>query len=304
MSLFVMLAPGAKRDVARAQNAPQSPTAQSAPELPAPDAPALSAADKQLIAAVYAHDFAAVERAVAADANVNCRSDALPRDCLNPHAKPPLLTPLIIALFGDKSQRDPRITAFLLERGADPNLASTDGLFPLSMAASDGDLKLVELLMAHDADPNAAPARTEAPLAEACYRGHLEVAQLLFARGARLETPGQVGCTALFRAVGFNNSPAVAQWLLKAGANPNALNDLGATPLHHAVEYGYADSAKILVAAGANPDLAAAKGQTPRGLARRFAESTIAKYQAKNRFPDQTPAEIQAQLLAALGDEK
>lgn len=187
----------------------------------------------------------------------------------------------------------------MLDHGADPNLAGS-GQLALNIAASTGDLETVKALLAHGADPNASPDGKESALAEACDRGHLEIAQLLFAHGAKLETPGQVGCTALFRAVGYSNSPPVARWLLSVGANPNAPNSVGATPLHHAVEYGCVDSVRILMAAGADPNLADKNGRTPLSLARAYPRSIIAKYQGSGRHPRQSATAIQRQLLAAL----
>lgn len=58
-----------------------------------------------------------------------------------------------------------------------------------------------------------------------------------------------------------------AKQLIAAGANPNAVGDMGETPLHVAVRQGAADIVEALVAAGARPDIRSEFGDTPLSLA-------------------------------------
>jgi ankyrin repeat protein len=77
------------------------------------------------------------------------------------------------------------LTGYLLEQGADPNAAKTDGVHPLHLAAQRGDLPIVSLLLAHGADINARDSKGWTPLDRAGKWKHPEVAEYLRRRGGR-----------------------------------------------------------------------------------------------------------------------
>ncbi|WP_338461313.1 ankyrin repeat domain-containing protein [Synechococcus elongatus IITB7] len=54
------------------------------------------------------------------------------------------------------------------------------------------------------------------------------------------------------------------QVLIEAGANVNAIGDMGETPLHIAVRQELEAIVKALLAAGSNPDIKSEFGETPR----------------------------------------
>lgn len=58
-----------------------------------------------------------------------------------------------------------------------------------------------------------------------------------------------------------------AKALLEAGADPNAVGDMGETPLHVAVRQGTPNIVGALLAAGADADIRSESGDTPRTLA-------------------------------------
>ncbi|KNC46078.1 uncharacterized protein AMSG_00196 [Thecamonas trahens ATCC 50062] len=60
---------------------------------------------------------------------------------------------------------------------------------------------------------------------------------------------------------------ATVEWLLAAGADPNAPNVSGDSPLHKAAWGGHAAAAAVLLAAGADRYLANADGESPVKLA-------------------------------------
>ena len=68
--------------------------------------------------------------------------------------------------------------------------------------------------------------------------------------------------------LGKCHSPIVADWLIQKGADVNAANDNGNTPLMHAAERGYREIIEVLILNGANTALKNNAGKTAYDLAR------------------------------------
>jgi uncharacterized protein len=64
---------------------------------------------------------------------------------------------------------------------------------------------------------------------------------------------------------------------MAAGADVNAVGDLGNTPLHHAASLGLELIAKRLLERGANPAIRNEFGQTPADIARIMKHPELAK---------------------------
>jgi uncharacterized protein len=62
----------------------------------------------------------------------------------------------------------------------------------------------------------------------------------------------------------WRKDSAGALTLLEAGANPNAVGDMGVTPLHVAVLQGMPKAVEALLSAGANPNIRSAFGKTAK----------------------------------------
>lgn len=91
----------------------------------------------------------------------------------------------------------------------------------------------------------------------------------VFARGGHWIGSGDARRSTLHLAAALGDVSLV-QGLLDAGADPNARDRLGLTPLHLAVEAGTGTAmalVRALIAAGARPEIASATGETPLGLA-------------------------------------
>ncbi|MDH5264057.1 MAG: ankyrin repeat domain-containing protein [Betaproteobacteria bacterium] len=105
-----------------------------------------------------------------------------------------------------------------------------------------------------------------ASLFDAVRAGNVEEAARLAGRGAVLATDGE-GRTALMVAAGLGNAPMVAA-LLAAGADANAVDARGFTPLYHACynpdeDRGYPDVVEALLAAGADKEARIGFGVRP-----------------------------------------
>jgi ankyrin repeat protein len=106
----------------------------------------------------------------------------------------------------------------LLEHGADPSLATRQGINPLMAAAGLGSaeqdstgryktqaqaIEAIQLLLAHGMDINAADRQGRTALHGAALQGYDDVVKFLAANGARLDVKDQKGFTPLDTALGL-----------------------------------------------------------------------------------------------------
>jgi ankyrin repeat protein len=113
----------------------------------------------------------------------------------------------------------------------------------------------------------------------ASFFGHRVAVEMLLARGARVSdaSRNRMRVTPLHSALA-GSDPAIAELLLAAGADVNAVQADGYTPLHEAAQNGERDMAERLVAAGANPGARLDDGSTPADSARRAGHRALANW--------------------------
>ncbi len=146
-----------------------------------------------------------------------------------------------------------------------------------------GDVRRVTEIL--DEEPDAL-SRTSAdgfhPLGLAAFFGHRDVVQELVARGADADAPSANALrvrplhSALARA-GPTHAYRIARVLLDAGADPDARQDGGLTPLHTAAARGLGDVAALLLERGADPGSVADDRRTPADLARERGHEELAR---------------------------
>ncbi len=108
-----------------------------------------------------------------------------------------------------------------------------------------------------------APIPRYGSIDEAIARGDLDdVRRHVGAFPERIQRGRNATLTPLHQAI-LRNKPEIANFLLEAGADPNALDGSGRTPAHMAVERGSAIVLKILIQRGADLDRWDARGWTP-----------------------------------------
>jgi ankyrin repeat protein len=149
--------------------------------------------------------------------------------------------------------------ALLLKRGAP--IAPFGGRL-LTSAATQGSVELVKILLENGAD--AAEAENIGPLDSE----HL-IATLLVQNGLDLDRQIRGRETFLTRACRGDKGghPEAVRALLEIGADPNAVNGAGRTPLHAAARGGFTRAIELLLAHGADPLMLDAGGSTPLALA-------------------------------------
>jgi len=154
-----------------------------------------------------------------------------------------------------------------LAAGADVNARTQDGWTPLHMAAAYGAAETVAVLIESGADPGARNrnGRFPADLAEdnPKVKDHNIFRALEKARNA-----ARPDCS-LWNSRGFleNTTAADVRRCLAAGAEVNARDRSGRTPLHMAAAYGTAATVAAFIEAGADPGARDRDGRFPADLA-------------------------------------
>ena len=214
--------------------------------------------DAPLLDAVRAGDTAAVRALLAQGADVNA-------------AEADGTTALHWASYRD----DATTVELLLSAGADVEAANQYGARPLSLAAAGGYAQTLAALLEAGADPTLMTAGVP-PILSAARTGNVEAVRVLARHGADVNATETLrGQTALMWAAAEDH-PAVAQALIDLGADVNASSDSdglerlertaarpqatfnlrnpegGFTPLVFAARQGALETARVLVASGAN----------------------------------------------------
>ncbi|TMG25669.1 MAG: ankyrin repeat domain-containing protein [Chloroflexi bacterium] len=128
----------------------------------------------------------------------------------------------------------------LLDEGVSPATVSPDGFTPLHLAAFFGHPETVRLLLDRGAevDPVSDNDLRVRPLNSAAAGGHGKVVGLLLQHGAAVDGPEGAGFTPLHVAA-ENGDVESARLLLAAGANPERRTDDGRTAADMASERGH-----------------------------------------------------------------
>ncbi len=126
---------------------------------------------------------------------------------------------------------------------------------PLLLAGASGHLEILRMTLAARPDFTRYNRYGGTALIPACERGHVEVVKELLKTPIDVNHVNRLGWTALLEAVllsdGGTAQQDIVRLLLAAGANPNLADHDGVTPLRHARQKGNRALADVLVTAGA-----------------------------------------------------
>ena len=150
------------------------------------------------------------------------------------------------------SSNNTDLVAFLLSNVAHVVSRNASGETPLHLAVIEGPLEIVELLMRSGADVNAQDNRGNTPLHTAALLDRSDVVAQLISYGAVvgvvIDEGSFSGATPLHKA----RSAHVVQLLIAAGADVNAPDSRGNTPLHYAELHANHETVMALLGFGAD----------------------------------------------------
>jgi ankyrin repeat protein len=197
-------------------------------------------------------------------------------------------------LFGALLTGDMKTMENLLANGLSPDVPDRFGRTPLGLAINANQARAVELLLASHADPNGFLSNRDSsgempltPLQLAAQTGNMRFATMLISAGARVDATGASRRTALHFAVYHLD---MMRFLLQAGADVNARDAQGASPLDEAAWNGSLDAAALLLAHGARlnePDTQT--GATPLNEAAYRGRAEIVQYLLMLRADPEVP---------------
>ena len=151
---------------------------------------------------------------------------------------------------------------WLLEKGAEVT-GNCDGRSPLHISAVRGNLAIIKHLFSHDCDVNVHDRWLFTPFSLACLRGHQAVVSFML-ENAPDGTAFNLS-DGLHRAAESGHTQ-VMKMLLARGADPNALNALGESPLSTAARAGKAGPVQLLLNHGSRLDIIDKRGYNPLQL--------------------------------------
>ena len=205
----------------------------------------------RLWAAINAQDATALRTAINEGADPNQPND---------EGRVPLYRALVL--------QNQMLVDTLLGLGANANANDHRGDPLLITAMSVGSRSAALSLIKAGANPNARDTTGKSVLSYAVYLKQADIIAALVAKGADLNAPSEAGdggnrAPPIFMAI-KSGDLAIVQQLVAAGANVNALDQQGSTPLHRAVLARPAEFAVPLVTtllrAGADPNAMRPKG--------------------------------------------
>ena len=143
----------------------------------------------------------------------------------------------------------------LIVAGADVNATDAIGDSPFLYAGAEGRNEILKMTLAAGADLKSTNRYGGTALIPAAHHGHVETVKILLATAIDKDHVNKLGWTALLEAVILGDGgPAhteIVRLLIAAGANVNLADRDGVRPLAHARRRGFAAIGGILETAGA-----------------------------------------------------
>lgn len=159
-------------------------------------------------------------------------------------------TALLLAVAGNHVA----VAKALLAAGASPNTQADNRDTPWLLAGASGRAEIVAAMIPLKPDLSLRNRYGGNALIPACERAHVETVKLLLTSGIDVDHVNDLGWTCLLEIVilgdGGPRHQETAKLVLAAGANPSLADKDGVTPLKHARQRGQAKVAALIEQAG------------------------------------------------------
>ncbi len=158
------------------------------------------------------------------------------------------MTPLHLSVEADRAD----LVDLLLRHGAAPDVTDKAGFTPLMIAARDGFVDIIDVLLKHGANPYLASSKAEcrSPLVCSIQHEHQDAAIRLLNGGTDTRIQGSDAGFPLHEVAQHGLTSLVAL-LVSRGVPVDSLKK-NKTPLFLALNYGHLETARALLAVGAN----------------------------------------------------
>ena len=157
---------------------------------------------------------------------------------------------LLLAVAGGHAA----VARALIDAGASINVVAGNQDTPWLLAGALGRSEILRRMLSARPDLSRRNRFGGNALIPACERGHVEAARVLLTSGIDVDHVNNLGWTCLLEIVVLGDGSArhieVARLVLDAGANPNIADRDGVTPLAHARRRGFSAIAGLIAAKG------------------------------------------------------
>jgi ankyrin repeat protein len=143
-------------------------------------------------------------------------------------------TPLLMAIMSPHEQHRSAIITYLLEHGADVNHADDSGRTPLHLVSFDGTVDQAQMLMDRGADVNRRDIWGKTPLQNAVDAHSIDMIRYLVEHGADVRTIDKEGNTVL-HCTDYPLDDTTFEYFIEHGADVHAVNRAGQTVLFSVV---------------------------------------------------------------------
>lgn len=167
---------------------------------------------------------------------------------------------------------------FLIQQRTEINSQDLFQRTPLYVATLQNHLDAVKCLLDNGANPGIFGIEGDNILHVAALYGYLSLLEYLLTRQQvknLLHNQDNDGTLPIHKSVWLDSKPEIVALLLKQGANPNAIDKFGNTPLHWVAKNGHLESARLLIRQGALTTIVNVNGDTPLSLALKWGQNDI-----------------------------
>ncbi|WOK92268.1 putative protein S-acyltransferase 23 [Canna indica] len=147
------------------------------------------------------------------------------------------------AAYGDLE----KLRGFVERNGLSVSNPDGNGYYPLQLAALNNFPNIAQYIIEHGGDVNASDLRKQTALHWAAVHGSIPVADVLVQNGARVEAADINGYRAVHVAAQYGQTSFLNHIIVKYGADFDAPDNDGRSPLHWAAYKGYADTIRLLL---------------------------------------------------------